>query len=32
MTAVDRALADLGVPAERRHYEHFGPSRPLEAA
>ncbi|MFY0989188.1 globin domain-containing protein [Halomonas sp. C05BenzN] len=32
MTAVDRALDDLGVPAERRHYEHFGPSRPLHAA
>ncbi|MGJ7462243.1 globin domain-containing protein [Halomonas sp. MA07-2] len=32
MTAVDQALADLGVPAERRHYEHFGPSRPLDAA
>ncbi|TFH85024.1 nitric oxide dioxygenase [Billgrantia azerbaijanica] len=32
MTAVDRALADLGVPDERRHYEHFGPSRPLDAA
>ncbi|WP_404295250.1 globin domain-containing protein [Halomonas sp.] len=32
MTAVDRALVDLGVPAERRHYEHFGPSRPLDAA
>ena len=23
---------ELGVPAERRHYEHFGPSRPLDAA
>jgi nitric oxide dioxygenase len=32
MSAVNRALADLGVPAERRHYEHFGPSRPLDAA
>lgn len=32
MTAVDRALAELGVPAERRHYEHFGPSQPLDAA
>ncbi|MDI5987210.1 globin domain-containing protein [Halomonas sp. M4R5S39] len=32
MSAVDLALADLGVPAERRHYEHFGPSRPLDAA
>ncbi len=32
MSAVDRALAELGVPHERRHYEHFGPSRPLDAA
>lgn len=32
MTAVDEALKELGVPAERRHYEHFGPSRPLHAA
>ncbi|MDX1465033.1 MAG: globin domain-containing protein [Halomonas sp.] len=32
MTAVDGALAALGVPDERRHYEHFGPSRPLDAA
>lgn len=32
MSAVDDALAALGVPAERRHYEHFGPSRPLSAA
>lgn len=32
MTAMDRALAELGVPGERRHYEHFGPSRPLDAA
>lgn len=32
MTAVDRALAELGVPETRRHYEHFGPSRPLGAA
>ncbi|HSH47750.1 MAG TPA: globin domain-containing protein [Halomonas sp.] len=31
MTAVDRALAELGVPDERRHYEHFGPSQPLGA-
>ncbi|GGY04005.1 flavohemoprotein [Litchfieldella qijiaojingensis] len=29
MNAVDRALAALGVSDERRHYEHFGPSRPL---
>ncbi|MBB3140434.1 NO-inducible flavohemoprotein [Halomonas organivorans] len=32
MTAVDRALSMLGVPDERRHYEHFGPARPLDAA
>ncbi|APX91732.1 nitric oxide dioxygenase [Halomonas sp. 1513] len=32
MSAVDKALAELGVPAERRHHEHFGPSRPLDAA
>ena len=32
MTAMDQALAELGVPGERRHYEHFGPSRPLDAA
>jgi nitric oxide dioxygenase len=32
MTAVNQALADLGVPEERRHYEHFGPSRPLDVA
>lgn len=32
MRVVDRALAALGVTDERRHYEHFGPSRPLEAA
>lgn len=31
MTAVDRALAELGVPDSHRHYEHFGPSRPLDA-
>lgn len=32
MTAIDGALAELGVPDERRHYEHFGPSRPLGVA
>ncbi|UXZ55110.1 NO-inducible flavohemoprotein [Halomonas sp. 7T] len=32
MTAINVALADLGVSADRRHFEHFGPSRPLEAA
>lgn len=29
MTAVGEGLAALGVPEERRHYERFGPSRPL---
>ncbi len=29
MTAVDTALTALGVPAARRRFEHFGPSRPL---
>lgn len=32
MGAIDKALAELGVPAERRHFEHFGPSRPLDVA
>lgn len=32
MTAVNRALAELGVADDRRHYEHFGPSQPLDAA
>ncbi|GAA0627001.1 globin domain-containing protein [Halomonas beimenensis] len=32
MTAIDQSLETLGVPAERRHFEHFGPSRPLDAA
>ncbi|MES3677537.1 NO-inducible flavohemoprotein [Halomonas elongata] len=32
MVAVDQILQFLGVPAERRHFEHFGPSRALEAA
>lgn len=27
MTAIDEALQELGVPAERRHYEHFGHAR-----
>ncbi|WP_192034811.1 NO-inducible flavohemoprotein [Halomonas sp. YLGW01] len=30
MTAMDQALAALGVDEDHRHYEHFGPSRPLE--
>lgn len=29
MTAMNDALAELGVTADRRHFEHFGPSRPL---
>ncbi|HSP56755.1 MAG TPA: NO-inducible flavohemoprotein [Halomonas sp.] len=32
MNAVNHALAALDVPEERRHFEHFGPSRPLEVA
>lgn len=32
MSCVDAHLDDLGVPAARRHYETFGPSRPLHAA
>lgn len=32
MTAVNSALTELGVADDRRHYEHFGPSRPLDAA
>ncbi|MDR5860484.1 NO-inducible flavohemoprotein [Halomonas eurihalina] len=32
MVAVDQILQALGVPAEHRHFEHFGPSRALEAA
>ncbi|MDN3555851.1 NO-inducible flavohemoprotein [Halomonas maura] len=32
MTTVNRFLAELGIPDERRHYEHFGPSQPLDAA
>lgn len=32
MVAVDGYLQALGVPEERRHFEHFGPSRALEAA
>ncbi|RKR07429.1 nitric oxide dioxygenase [Kushneria sinocarnis] len=30
MNAVEQHLAALGVPAARRHHEHFGPSRRLE--
>lgn len=29
MTAVNNSLEALGIPQARRHYEHFGPSRPL---
>lgn len=32
MTSLDLALAELGVEADRRHFEHFGPSRPLGVA
>ncbi|MFC3282062.1 NO-inducible flavohemoprotein [Litchfieldella rifensis] len=32
MATVNRALDSLGVAAERRHHEHFGPSRPLDIA
>lgn len=31
MRCVDSELEALGVPAERRRFEHFGPSRPLHA-
>ncbi|WP_348815003.1 NO-inducible flavohemoprotein [Halomonas sp. H10-59] len=30
MSAIDSHLAELGIPEQRRHYEHFGPSRPLD--
>ena len=32
MSTVNQALAELGVEEERRHFEHFGPARPLDAA
>lgn len=32
MSAIDKALAELGIDESRRHYEHFGPSRPLDVA
>ncbi|WP_404375831.1 NO-inducible flavohemoprotein [Vreelandella aquamarina] len=32
MSAVNNALSELGVGEDRRHFEHFGPSRPLNAA
>lgn len=32
MIAVDEALEALGVASERRHYEFFGPARPLPHA
>ncbi|MWJ28986.1 NO-inducible flavohemoprotein [Halomonas sp. ZH2S] len=32
MTAINGALSDLGVNEDRRHFEHFGPSRPLDVA
>ncbi|MYL23430.1 NO-inducible flavohemoprotein [Halomonas alkaliantarctica] len=32
MVAVNQGLERLGVPAERRHFEHFGPAEALGAA
>ncbi|MGQ7248585.1 NO-inducible flavohemoprotein [Halomonas sp. V046] len=32
MSAVNRCLSELGVPESHRRFEHFGPSRPLDAA
>ncbi|GEN23591.1 flavohemoprotein [Halomonas cupida] len=32
MSAVDGYLAALGIGTDQRHYEQFGPSRPLQAA
>ncbi|MBF8223203.1 NO-inducible flavohemoprotein [Halomonas sp. 328] len=32
MSAVNAHLEALGVPVERRHFEHFGPARPLDMA
>ncbi|EHJ91664.1 hypothetical protein KUC_3217 [Vreelandella boliviensis LC1] len=32
MTAINSALSELGIDEDRRHFEHFGPSRPLDAA
>ncbi|HET8792112.1 MAG TPA: NO-inducible flavohemoprotein [Modicisalibacter sp.] len=32
MSCIDEHLEDLGVAAERRHYEYFGPARPLRSA
>ncbi|WNL38635.1 globin domain-containing protein [Halomonas sp. PAMB 3232] len=32
MAAVDTALAGLGIDDSHRHFEHFGPARPLVAA
>ncbi|MCB8888306.1 NO-inducible flavohemoprotein [Vreelandella malpeensis] len=32
MAMMDKALAALGVDEAHRHYEHFGPARPLAAA
>ncbi|GAB2791984.1 NO-inducible flavohemoprotein [Halomonas shantousis] len=29
MSCIDNALEDLGVPSAQRHYEHFGPAKPL---
>ncbi|PCF96023.1 globin domain-containing protein [Vreelandella nigrificans] len=32
MTAINSALSELGIGEDRRHFEHFGPSRPLGVA
>ncbi|WP_447555091.1 NO-inducible flavohemoprotein [Vreelandella sp. EE22] len=32
MAAMNATLAELGIEESRRHFEHFGPARPLEAA
>ena len=32
MAAVDAALDELGVDADRRHYEFFGPAQSLRTA
>lgn len=32
MAAVNRSLETLGIAADRRHFEHFGPESALEAA
>ncbi|MEC9483461.1 MAG: nitric oxide dioxygenase, partial [Halomonas sp.] len=32
MSCVNRHLEALGVPEARRHFEYFGPARPLDVA